>query len=165
MPPNITRALRAFPTDQPRLTREPETAPLKKFPRSAAMKGIQTATSPLLERDSFGDKVDRKPIRDKKENGISERSGDYGAPGLREFEKVSPTWPDFLLRLSVLGVRKDHAKLRIADAWMLLRLVIKPTPGDEPEESKQAGHDECRPRAPTEINPKNNKGCNGTADR
>ena len=47
-PPKITNALRAFPTDQPRLIKRPESQPLKKFPRSAAMKGIQTAIKPLL---------------------------------------------------------------------------------------------------------------------
>src|SRR6185369_17257090 len=47
IPPKTTRALRALPSDHPRLMSHPEAHPPKKLPRSAAMNGTQTAMNPL----------------------------------------------------------------------------------------------------------------------
>ena len=48
VPPKTTSALRAAPSDHPRLSKYPETPPPTKLPRSAAMNGTHTAIKPLL---------------------------------------------------------------------------------------------------------------------
>ena len=52
-PPKTTIALRAAPSDHPRLIRRPDNNPPTRLPRSAAINGIQIATKVLLRSSPF----------------------------------------------------------------------------------------------------------------
>src|SRR5208283_775631 len=86
--------------------------------------GNQTA----LERDSLGDEIDGEPISNEKENWIRESSSDDGSPGLRQFQKITPTGVSPIFGTWFLRISQDHAALGIADARMFLGSVVEPAP-------------------------------------
>jgi hypothetical protein len=118
--PKTTRALRAFPTDQPRLISRPESQPLEKIGQIGGHERNPDGDQAASESNSFGDEIDRKPIGDEKKDRVGEGSGNDGSPGLRELQKIAPARGVFFGRFVLFAIGQDHLPLGETDAKMVL---------------------------------------------
>jgi len=106
-----------------------------------------------LERNTFCEQVDGKPVRDEEPNGIGKALGDDRSPSLGQLQKVAPSQPRFSIGLSFLGLGKNHPALGVADARMILRQVIHFSPDDQPQESEHSWNDKGDAPTPAKSTP------------
>src|SRR6266851_4736724 len=104
------------------MPRAPNITTAKKVAQVRRYNGNPDREQTVFQGNALGYKINREPIGYEKPDRIRKASGDDGAPGLWELQKITPAQPNAVRHCHILfPVAQDHRALRLGDARMIFR--------------------------------------------